>query len=427
MLSDFVLEKEVIGVGVMTGTSLDGIDVAVCSFGPGRVTKENCRILHYQEHAYPDHLRRRVRQVIDEGSCSLLCQLNVEVSKAIGEAVFATLSSQAWLSQLPIYFVSSHGQTVWHQPPSRCSSSSFFTPSTLQLQCPNTLLSIIQSSSLQCVITHHRYADICYGGEGAPLVPLLDHFVWNTNDTKKQQQQHDDTTDTSSSIVCLLNIGGISNVSIMLSNDCVVGGDCGPGNMVADQLCEAINIKWDDGGHISQHGMVDDTLLNQMKQWDETDYEGGKLPTTGREKYGKKYVEKVLEWEGRVSGGHASLVRTSLAYVALRVATSIQQLIKKDTKHENLKVIVTGGGAKNETLMEELRKAMPHAKITRLREGEEEAPLKGLTEDNKEAVAFALLGLCTLLGCPGNIPSVTGAKQKAVLGTITWANNKRFI
>ena len=374
------LKESVVGVGVMSGTSLDGIDVAIVHFEPAC---SSLRVLHYAEHEFPPSLRTRVLAAISSSvPASEWCRLNVDLASAFSSAVSSSLVSSG--SPCPL-FVACHGQTLWHSP-----------GATLQLGDGPSLLHGLPLG-VRFAVTNFRTADVAAGGQGAPLVPFFDQFAYG------EEKEG----------LALLNIGGIANVTLLTPGLPPLGFDTGPGNVVADTLCSTLFAQpCDRDGQFSGRGTVLAAVLARMRELAGPFLALQKGPrSTGRELFGAGFAKTILEEFGGSCDGH-SLVATAVEFTAETLWGAIESSGRKVGK-----LVVGGGGGRNPTLMKRLAE-MSGLPCVR----QEEHPssrVAGLTGDNKEAVAFALLGMASLLGMPANLPSVTGAAFPVVLGQIS--------
>ena len=364
-------------VGLMSGTSVDGIDAALCDIdGAGVDAKVN--VVDFRFTPYTDVQRRQIHALF-AGDAAALCQGSFALGQWLADAVLAVAGGQ------PLDLVGSHGQTVWHQPPSLRAG----TPSTLQLGEP----AVIAARTGVVTVGDFRVADVALGGEGAPLVPYADHVLFRVPGKTRALQ----------------NIGGIANVALVGDDLArMLAFDNGPGNVMIDALAPAAtggadNI--DRDGQFSARGRVQDDLLRALL---DDDYL--KLPppkSTGRERYG---APATLAWAARhADRAPEDLLATVVAFSARAIADSYRRFVLPE--HRVDEVLVSGGGAHNATLMGELQRALAPLPVRVLDEG-------GVSADAKEAVAFALFAVATVHALPSNVPSVTGAQRPAVLGKI---------
>jgi anhydro-N-acetylmuramic acid kinase len=349
----------------MSGTSLDGIDAALVEVdGWGEDTR--AQLADFKTIAYSDEERARIHALFKSETADI-CQANFWLAERFAAA------ARAWPD---VDLVGSHGQTIWHQPPSMGSG----TPSTLQIGEP----AVIAARTGVVTVGDFRVADVAWGGEGAPLVPWSD---WVLHRGRGRALQ---------------NIGGIANVTHVggaLAD--VIAFDNGPGNMMIDALAVSASQgadSCDRDGRWSAQGRVQDDLLRQLL---DDDYLRRPPPkSTGRERYG---MQTTLAWaERHRQRAPLDLLATLVAFTARAIADSYRFLPPVE------EVLVSGGGAHNATLMAHLRSLLPDVKAF------------GSARDveAKEAVAFAVLAVQAIHGVPANVPRVTGAGRPAVLGKI---------
>lgn len=364
-------------VGLMSGTSVDGIDAALCEIS-GAGPDATVNLVDFRFTPYTDDQRRTIHALF-QGDAAALCQ----GSFALGEWLAAAAREVAGAQ--PIDLVGSHGQTVWHQPPSLGAG----TPSTLQLGEP----AVIAARTGVVTVGDFRVADMALGGEGAPLVPWADWVLFRRPGRTRALQ----------------NIGGIANVAVVGDDrDRMFAFDNGPGNMMIDALAPAATggaETIDRDGQYSARGTVQADLLQQLL---DDDYLRQPPPkSTGRERYG---APATLAWaERHRDRAPLDLLATAVAFTARAIADSYRRFVLPRAAVDE--VIVSGGGAHNRTLMAELARALAPLPVKPLAEG-------GVDADAKEAVAFAMFAVATVHALPSNVPSVTGARRPAILGKI---------
>ncbi len=311
------LRDVVIGVGVMSGTSVDGIDVAVVCFPQGEV--RSCAVLRYEEHPFPAGLALRVKQAMEGGSSELLCALNVELSEAFAVAIAATVRDD-----LRPLFIACHGQTIWHSPS---------THSTLQLGDAAVLLARAPRS-VRFVVNNFRAADMAVGGQGAPLVPFFDNWTFGAESEE----------------LCLLNVGGIANVTLLAAGLPVLGFDTGPGNVVADSLCALLlGMSCDKDGTVSSKGKSIPSVLAEMRRLASpflTQRDGPR--STGRELFGAQFARQIVA--AFPSEKPEDLVATAIEFTACTVWEAVRRAQRRPAT-----LVVAGGGAHNPTLMRRLQ------------------------------------------------------------------------
>ena len=359
-------------IGLMSGTSMDGIDAVVASFGEGSIE------LHAKlVSAYPDALRRDlVEAVRDPATCSVddIGRLDREVGTCFRDATLALLDT-AGLDATAIRAIGSHGQTLRHQPGAPL-------PYSLQI---GDAASIAQGTGIVTVADFRR-ADIAAGGQGAPLVPPF--HAWLFDDPDKHQ--------------VILNIGGISNVTILGAGDTpVTGFDTGPGNTLLDAWARShLDANYDHDGAWAGGGSVIDTLLESLLSYPYFERQPPK--STGLEEFNLGWLSA-----NRVTNHAVADVQATISELTARTIADAVRRYAPATEE----VFVCGGGAHNRDLLQRLGRQLPDTRI-------ETTAVTGLDPDWVEAAAFAWLARQTVQGLPGNLPSVTGASRKVVLGTI---------
>jgi anhydro-N-acetylmuramic acid kinase len=381
-------------IGLMSGTSADGIDAALVEIdGEGRSVRVQLR--QFLCVAHTPAMRHAILYACNpEGAHTPdLCTLNGALGEKFAEAARA-VAAAASVPLSDVNAIASHGQTVWHQP-EPVHVGGVQSRGTLQLGDP----AIIAARTGCRVVSDFRSADMAAGGQGAPLVPYFDWAVL--------------TSDTESRAV--LNIGGIANVTHLPRGariDDVIAFDTGPGNMVIDELAYAFSQgrkTMDKDGAWASKGTVAPNIVEFLIQ--QMDYFQQPPPkSTGREVFGGKFVEGIIPMRPRTKHSAADLIATMTAFTAETIAHAFQTWLKPRGGVDT--VVVGGGGVHNKTLMRMLEERLAPARITSHQD-------LGIPNDAKEAMAFALLGYETLHGRPSNVPSATGATRPAILGSIT--------
>ena len=381
--------------GVMSGTSADGIDVAVVKIATtsGRPTLS---LVAHEAFPYPASLRRRVLSAMNATSTSTaeLARLNWRLGLAYARAIQVTAKKHGTKLEL----IGCHGQTLYHQGNAKSYAGESFG-CTWQLGEAAAIAAAVRVP----VVSNFRPADIFAGGQGAPLVPLLDFVVFA--DAKHGR--------------VLQNIGGIANLTAIPSG-CdekqVMAFDTGPGNMLIDaQAQDLFHKKYDRNGAIAARGSVIESVLKQCMR---DPYFKLKPPrTTGREQYGREFAAQFLKECGRHSNNPADALATATALTAESIAESYARFVRRKMHGKPVDYIVSGGGARNATLMEMLRRRLEPmgCNVTR-------SEAFGMPAAAKEAAAFALLAWRTWHHLPGNVPSATGAKRPVILGQVTYAS-----
>ena len=358
-------------VGLMSGTSLDGIDAALVEIVPNG-TRYDLELLRFATVPFGSEQRRALVAALppNEGGVSLVAALH----RALGEAFAAAAAAIAESDR--VGYVASHGQTVWHDGSRRV---------TLQLGDAFVIREAVKAT----VCYDFRSADCAAGGQGAPLVPYVDELLF---------------ADPSEDRIAL-NVGGIANVTLLAHQGPAWAFDTGPGTMLIDSFVRDRTrgaSTYDAGGALARAGTVDQPLLEAM-----LGDEHFSLPppkTTGRERFGAQFLARYGDRLARLSleDGAATLAELT----ALTIASAIEA-----AGMTSARTIVSGGGARNTWLLRRLAERLPRARV-------EPSDSMGVPADAKEAMFFALLGYETLRGRAANLPRATGAAHAAPLGAI---------
>ena len=375
--------------GVMSGTSADGIDVALVRV-EGRGFNLRFELLGHHHSAYPKAVRVAVLSAMNAGHARVaeLSRLNFLLGELYAEAVRKAQKAFKTKSDL----VGCHGQTIYHQGQ---AAPAFGRRIACTWQLGEGAV-IAQRVGVP-VVSDFRPADMAAGGKGAPLVPFLDYVVFRDRRAGRIVQ----------------NLGGIANLTAIPAAARpgeVIAFDTGPGNMVIDQLMEQLYGKpYDRNGEVAREGRVLHPLLEELLR---NPYFNSKPPkTAGREEFGRKYVQAVLRRRGRAA--KADLIATATALTVQSIARAINSFVLNGLKYRDY--VVSGGGSKNRTLTRMLAEEMAPLGLN-LRRSDE----LGVPSQAREAVAFAVLAYQTWHRQPGNIPSATGARRPAVLGKISY-------
>lgn len=386
--------RPMIVAGVMSGTSADGIDVAVVRIASGK-EKPQLTLLAHEGFRYPPALRKAVLAAMNARSTTTaeLARLNWRLGIAYAEAVNAT----AQRHKIKLDLIGCHGQTLYHQASAASYAGKSFA-CTWQAGEP----ALIAAETGVPVVSNFRPADIAAGGQGAPLVPLLDKVLFA--DKKRGR--------------VLQNIGGIANMTAMPADAPereFIAFDSGPGNMVIDALVQKLFRKpYDRNGALAARGRVLEAVLGQMLR---EPYFALKPPkTTGREQFGREYAAKLLAACHRISRKPEDALATATAITAESIAQSFTKFVLPELKRAPIDYIVSGGGARNRTLMRMLADKLEPLGCNLATTGN-----FGMPAEAKEAAAFALMAWMTWHQLPGNLPSATGAKRPTILGQISYA------
>jgi anhydro-N-acetylmuramic acid kinase len=357
-------------VGIMSGTSLDGIDVAIVDIEGKRIST-----VTHATTPYPSSTRQRILTVSTPAEIS---RLNFELGELYAKAVIGTCKA-AKIPVESLELVGSHGQTIYHE-------GSGPSPNTLQIG----EASVIAERLGIPVVSDFRVRDIAAGGQGAPLVPFVDRLLFKSAKVNR----------------VALNIGGIANITVL---PLATAFDTGPGNMVIDQLVEQMTHgkkRFDRNGYIAAKGHVNRPLLDTLLA--DKYYKMKPPKTAGREQYGLRFVDRLLATGLPME----DLVATATALTAATIAMGVTQFAP-----ETQELIGAGGGTHNCRLMAQIAAFLPHCRVTTTLEF-------GIDVDAKEAIAFAILAHRTWRRQTGNLPSATGARKAVILGKVTFGPAK---
>jgi anhydro-N-acetylmuramic acid kinase len=380
--------------GIMSGTSADGIDVVVVRIVAQR-GRPVLKLIAHEGFPFQRGLRARILAAMNAASTSTaeLARLHWRLGIAYAEAVEKTVAKHS----LKLDLVGCHGQTLYHQPKAASYAGRSFT-CTWQAGEAQVIASRLGAP----VVSNFRPADMLAGGQGAPLVPLLD-FVLFAHSTRGRVLQ---------------NIGGIANLTAIPSGalpHAVVAFDTGPGNMVMDWLAaELFGRAYDRNGALAATGAVIEPVLTAALN---NPYFRLKPPrTAGREQFGREYAAQFLAACRKHSKNPADALATATALTAESIAHGYARFVRPKMKAAKVDYIISGGGARNRLLMNMLDARLEPLGCT-LRAVDE----FGLPAEAKEAAAFALLAWQTWHRLPGNVPSATGAKRAVILGQVIYA------
>ena len=387
--------KSLLVLGLMSGTSADGIDVALARIS-GAPPRLNAKLLNHTSINLPPQLRKEILRVAEQQaiSASQLSQLNFRLGEVFAEAAL-TACRRFRVSPKEIALLGSHGQTIFHQgrPVSYLGRP---TASTLQIGEP----AIIAARTGITTVADFRPADIAQSGQGAPLVPYADYLLY----------RHPKLGRVS------LNLGGIANITVIPANakpSQVFAFDTGPANMLIDALVAGFTHnrqRYDKNARLAQQGRAIPALLNELMR--DPYLKLAPPKSTGREYYGRTYLDRFLRLGRRHKAKPNDLVRAATIFTALSIVDALNRFVLPKTKIRQL--IVSGGGAHNPLILAQLAAALPQVEIVH-------SPQLGVPEDAKEAFAFAILAYETFHGRPSNLPSATGARGPAILGKISYA------
>ena len=413
-------------LGLMSGTSADGIDVALARIS-GAPPRLDAKLLGHTSVQFPAALRKEILRVAEQQSITAgeLSQLNFRLGEVFADAAL-TACRRVRVPAKRIALIGSHGQTIFHQgkPASHLDRA---TASTLQIGEP----AVIAARTGITTVGDFRPADIALGGQGAPLVPYADYLLY----------RHPKLGRVS------LNLGGIANITVIpaaAKPSQVFAFDTGPANMLIDGLVQHFTHgrqRFDKDARLARQGRSIPALLNDLMRDPYL-----KLPppkSTGREYYGQAYVKKVLALGKKHRAKPNDFIRGATVFTALSVVDALNRYVLPKTKIHQL--IVSGGGAHNPLILAQLAAVLGTADAQRsplpLVGAQHAAPYLGkrststgiqilpssalgISEDAKEAFAFAILAYETFHQRPSNLPSATGAHRPAILGKICYAPSR---
>lgn len=393
-------------LGMMSGTSADGIEAALVEFTPTDESNvPQWKLLHRASVPFDDALRQEILACVraDTGTVDRACALNFNLGEAYAAAALETIHA-AGLDAAQVDLIGNHGQTVWHIP----------NHSTLQIGSP----AVIAERTGITTISNFRARDIAAGGHGAPMVAFFDVLFFthlaSRHAPSTSSAERDDLRPTINR--ALQNIGGIANVTFLPANapHNSFAFDSGPGNLLIDDAVKRATNgaqEYDADGLIAARGQVDEALLAELLAHPFLKETPPK--TTGREMFGAPYGEQM--WRSAMQRGIAP--DDVVATVTMFTAQSIADAYRAFLPAMPAEVIVSGGGAKNQTLLKMLAAQLPAT--TRVRAIDD----FGIPAQSKEALAFALLAYETWHGRASNLPAATGARHPVVQGDITPGRN----
>jgi anhydro-N-acetylmuramic acid kinase len=382
-LFDIAQKTEKTGIGLMSGTSLDGLDIALCRFS-GSGLKTQFKLLQFTTIPYKEDFKKDVQSIFarKDGSLEKACLLNAYIGSFHAELILQALDGW-YIKPADIDFIASHGQTVYHAP-KRLHKQDGYPNATLQIGDGDHIA--IKTGIL--TISDFRQKHVAAGGEGAPLALYGDVILGSKAGENR----------------ILLNIGGIANLTFLPADGnyaSIVCTDIGPGNTLIDAACRKyFNQPYDEDSKIALSGKVNETLLKALL--DHPFFSEQAPKTTGPELFNLDYVNRAQQQSNALTISNSDLVCTLSTFTAKSIADFILDKFKVD----DVKIFTSGGGAKNIYVIDHLKKALPKASIA-------DTGSLGIDPDAKEAILFALLGNEALCGEPiaiGNSPAVLMGK-----------------
>lgn len=380
-------------VGLMTGTSLDGIDAALVEIEGDAVDSFAWRLVGSCTMPHPPERRDAIHRAIVDGDAATLCALDADLGEWLAEAIFELCRvTEVGIEEIDL--IGSHGQTVWHQPPVDGRRGA-----TLQLGCAATIAERTGVS----VVSNFRARDVAAGGHGAPLVPWIDRVLFAAPGRVRALQ----------------NLGGIGNVTRVPprgSDEPILAFDTGPGNALIDAAVSiATNGRhtFDRNGVLAARGTVDESMLMDLLAHPFFALEPPK--STGREAFGRPMVERLIEAIGPEGDQDwFDLIATLTELTARSIADAYRRWLIPLGLDE---VVVSGGGALNPTLVARLRSLLAPLPVV-------DSSVLGIDPTEKEALAFAVFAWAHVNDIAANVPAATGASGPRVLGSFTPGNRK---
>jgi anhydro-N-acetylmuramic acid kinase len=367
-------------VGLMSGTSLDGISAAVARFTDQSDGRIDVDLLAYASREYTSSERNRLAAALGGGTPAEYCRLNFDLGDWLADAAIAVMA-EAGIARSDIAAIASHGQTIWHEP----------GHSTWQ----SVESAVIAERTGIDVISDFRVRDVAAGGQGAPLVPIADAMLFSS------------ATDWRG----LQNLGGIGNITVVPPRgvlDGVRAFDTGPGVAVIDGVVRAMyhDLAFDLDGKLALVGTPNDRIVSELLAHP---YFSAPPPkSTGRELFNSDYVQKLIATARSVGASDEDIVATAVELTARSIGDAYKSFIAEPVTE----VLVSGGGAKNPALFAAIARAAAPVTVRHFAD-------VYFDGEAKEAVAFALLGYLHVNIRPGNVPTATGARGLRVLGKRT--------
>ena len=379
-------------IGLMSGTSCDGIDACLVKItGNGLSTEID--IIEFETYPYKKEIRESIFDTSKKqtGTVDKVCQLNFTLGKLFADAA-RQIAGKSSIPISDIDVIGSHGQTIYHIS-SLKEKADRKVRSTLQIAEP----SVIAQETGVTTVGDFRTRDIAAGGEGAPLVPYADFILFGKDGIGRAVQ----------------NIGGIANVTFLpagCSINEIIAFDNGPGNMIIDRFAEIITegkLKYDKDGELASKGKLNQDLLERLCSHPYLSIPPPK--STGREDFGIQFSDNLYEELKRDNVDFLDTITTVTVFTAKSISDSYRKYIQPSYKLSE--VVMSGGGVYNPILFQFLKEYLENINIRKVEEF-------GIPSDAKEALAFAILANETICGNPGNVPSATGARERVVLGKI---------
>ncbi len=383
-------------VGLMSGTSVDGIDAALVEIS-GTERDFSVKLCFFENCPYEPNVRKQIFELFDTKSATVdkVGYMNFLLGELFAQAALSVIK-KVGLKPSDVDVIGSHGQTIFHSPVPDVHDG---YPIGYTVQIGEGAV-IAARTGIPCV-SDFRVADMAFGGQGAPLVPFTEYLLYRKPDKT----------------VLLQNIGGIGNITVMPA-DCdpsqVFAFDTGPGNMIIDGLVNKLyngRLQMDIGGALAKKGTVNRKLLRILQQ---ESYFSLPLPkSTGRELFGTQFTEQIVSYMRQHSISNEDGIATVTYLTAWSIADAYERYIQKNVQADYL--VIGGGGSYNPTLVQWISDAMAVHNVQVFTQEQ-----LGNSSDAKEAVAFAVLADCAMAGRVNSLPSVTGASKASIMGKISW-------
>jgi anhydro-N-acetylmuramic acid kinase len=357
-------------LGLISGTSVDGVDAALCEFG-----NHKCEVFKARTFAYPPAIKARIEALIGAQQARLdeVGAIDIAAGRFFADCALALIKSSG-LETAAVRAIGHHGQTIWHQPDSP-------EPFSWQIGDPNSVAAITGIDT----VADLRRLDMAVGGQGAPIVPAFHRWLFSSDEQPR----------------IILNIGGIANLTVLAPGREILGFDTGPGNTLMDAWArEKLDRPFDEDGRWAASGRVDHQLLEAML--DDAYFSRETPKSTGRERFNETWLKQKLANTDRRSAD-ADVAATLLELSASTIASEIERL-----ELQNFDLIACGGGTRNSALMDRIG-ALTNTRPKTTAEF-------GLHPDWVEAAAMAWLARARLELKPGNVATVTAAREAVVLG-----------
>jgi anhydro-N-acetylmuramic acid kinase len=391
-------QKSMIVAGVMSGTSADGVDVALCRISSSAGEAPRIQLIGSSGFPYPKSLRAAVLAAMDAKAISVaeISRLHWRLGDVYADAIEATAKQFG----VKIDLVGCHGQTIYHQ-----GAPTKYLGKPVRCTWQIGEASVIAERFHTPVVSDFRPADLAAGGQGAPLVPILDYVMFRSLKLNRVLQ----------------NLGGIANMTAIpagASSEDVMAFDTGPANVVIDGcMTKLFGRSYDRNGAIARRGTVQQAVVKELMR---SRYFSTLPPKScGREEFGGAFVERFIALCRKAGAKDADVVATATALTAESILDAYRLFVwphlgQKAPMARGVEYVVAGGGTKNATMMDMLRSGLEPLGL-KVRVMEE----LGVPAQAKEGVAFALMAWLTWNNMPGNIPSATGAVRPVILGKVT--------